>query len=58
MNKINQINKLKIKMACYLPTTDSLTALILDYIFYSILIMKINKINDIKLNYEDQYFPT
>ena len=49
MNEINQINKLKKEVG--IPSanmTDSLTALSLDNIFYNILIMKINKINDIK----------
>ena len=59
MNEINQINKLKKEVGILsVNITDSLTALSLDNIFYNILIMKINKISDIKFNYKDQYFPT
>ena len=58
MNEINQINKLNKEVGITSANIiDSLTALSLDNIFYNILIMKIN-INDIKCNYEDQYFPT
>ena len=55
MNEINQINKLKKDVGIPSANTiDSFTALSLDNIFYNILIMKVNKINDIQLNYEEQ----